>query len=136
MVVGLIKGGLKMSLHILNNYHFTKENILSLFNYINKSENISSLGDYICIYDIRNNIVCEYKYFQDINEPYPKVYTLEEDTIFKYKTIFKEGFCDVSSLAEDLVSNNVYKIEQKCTKESCTKDSNDNLINVINMWIE
>lgn len=130
MVVGLIKGGLKMSLHILNNYHFTKENILSLLSQLNiepENPNAQSKSNFICVYNLKDELVSRYIYYYNYDS-YPIIHVTNDQ--HEIQNVIREN-CFVEILVEDLVSNNIYKIEQKYTK-----DSNDNLINVTNMWIE
>lgn len=119
-----------MSFHIINNYHFTKENILSLLSQLNiepENPNAQSKSNFICVYNLKDELVSRYIYYYNYDS-YPIIHIVNDQ--HKVQNVIRET-CLIEILAEDLVSNNIYKIEQKYTK-----DSNDNFINVINMWIE
>lgn len=124
-----------MSLHVLRGYHFTKENILSLLSSINikpENPNTQTKSNFIFVYD-HHNIISEYAYYYNQYSSYPTIHVLDDK--HNVQNILKEdsynGYNCLESLADDLLSNNIYKIEQ-----ISSVNSHNNPINSIHLYIE
>lgn len=126
-----------MSLHTIKGYHFTEENILSLLEQINTYSEDSLYAQYVSnrifIYNYKGEVI-EYRYFTS-PDYYPYIYIYNDIYKFNEDTGYNqtENKVDVNELAKDLVSNNLYKIEQKFEK---IKEGYDNIVSMINLYIE
>lgn len=125
-----------MSLHVLRGYHFTEENVLSLLEQINTYS--GDLYDQyednrIFIYNYRGDVV-EYRYFSS-PDYYPYIYIYNNIYKFNKDTGYdqSENKVNINEFAKDLVSNNLYKIEQYSSK---LKEGYDDIINIVNLYIE
>lgn len=122
-----------MLLHMVNNYHFTEDNILSLLEQLNNSW-VSTLGNIMFVYNRKGDILCEYRYFKNQNW-YPDIYIYDQNYIFNRDTNYNQIKLSIPDFVKDLLSNKVYKITQNFSKPVDGWDYDD-IIEAVHIWVE